>query len=128
VVGPPPYSRAELFYMGWEVETYTSQTPEDVRRHPITSVVIHDPAYASMLVDWLRLTSLSPNPDRRPNNHEDARLVIDLYRQDGDRVTYYASRFNLLSEDSSVKRPIDAEFRKAFEFQWVPAVRSWPPN
>ena len=45
---------------------------------------------------------------------DERRLVIDLVRMDGTRVTYYANDLYLFSEDGKRMREIDCDFKRRF--------------
>ncbi len=99
--------RADAYFIPWEVETRAALTPERVRqlanfKHTFTD---NAPAVAQLL----ELTKLKPAKNGQP---EDARLVIDLIDDTGQRHTFYASQFNFYSADSKQKRAIDEPFRQ----------------
>lgn len=116
------FVRAEIYYFEWDIETLVGLTPESVRSQPTIKTIIQSPiaplakAEVAALRRWLRIEEMKPTHANKKSNAEDARLVIDFYRSDGSRVTYYASRFNLISEDHKIKRPIDDAFREKFRF------------
>ena len=103
------WTRAELYFIDWDVLTRVALTPERVRE-----LADHKQTFArdfASIVNALAISKLRPakHPER-----EDARLVVDLYTDTGARVTYYASRFSLCTADSKWKHPIDAQFRRFF--------------
>jgi hypothetical protein len=108
-----PYTKAEIYYYGWDVLTRGRLSLDTVRTEFRTKTEIRDPAEVARLVRWLRLERMETSTDLQP---EDPRLVIDLRAADGAVSTYYASVFNLLSEDSRKKRKIDQAFRNRFDF------------
>ena len=103
------WTRAELYFIDWDVLTRVALTPDRVRE-----LADHKQAFSrdfAGIVNALAISKLRPakHPER-----EDARLVADLYTDTGARVTYYASRFSLCTVDSKWKHPIDAQFRRYF--------------
>lgn len=105
------FIRAEIYYYGWDLLTRYALSPEDVRmRHKIKIIIIEQDE-VTKFIKWLRINELKSvsKPEK-----EDARLVIDLFKSNGVRETYYASRFSLLSEDSLRKRSIDDSFKDMF--------------
>ncbi len=105
--------KAEVFYYGWDVETRTRLSPDDVRNRYWTKINIVNEHEVEQFIKWLELDKMT----KISVHEEDTRLVIDLYDLNGKRVTYYASTFNLCSEDSVFKRRIDKEFKEKFTFQ-----------
>jgi hypothetical protein len=105
------FVRAELYFIDWSVLTRASLSPEQVRRHPYISMRIEQQDRVSGLLKWLDIDALSPSTaDDGPG---DARLVVDLFDREGHRVTFYADRFSLMSEDGSRRRAIDRSFRES---------------
>ena len=111
------YIRAEVYYYGWDVLTRSKLSLDMVRKTPQIKIIIYDSFEVSRFTSWLRLDDMkSRNEPPTTDQSEDPRLVIDLFKADSRHVTYYASRFNLLSEDSRKRRPIDDTFRQKFIF------------
>ena len=110
----PAFIKAEIYYVSWDIDTRSKLTTKDVRKLYWIRISIREETEVNKFVNWLRLDEmkLAAVPEQ-----EDARLAIDLFKADGKRVTYYASQFNLLSEDSRSKRGIDEEFRRKFRFE-----------
>lgn len=111
------FTQAEIYYYGWDVLTRSRLSLTMVRENPEIQISIRDRFEVDCFVNWLQLDKLKENPTNAPTDAEDPRLVIDLFRSDNTRLTYYASRFNLASEDSRKKRPIDESFRNKFIFR-----------
>ncbi len=105
------FVRAEIYYYGWDVLTRYALSPEDVRKRHKIKIFIVDKDEVAKFVKWLRLDKMQSIS--RPEG-EDARLVVDLFKTNGVRESYYASRFNLISEDSLRKRHIDEIFKNMF--------------
>ena len=104
---------ADLYYYGWDVTTRVKLSPDDVRRDPRIVITVLDPARAAALHSWLALPEMVPvKPDRTGS----ARLVLDFTTGRGETITFYASRNELFSGDSSLVRAIDSEFRDRFRF------------
>jgi hypothetical protein len=103
------FVRAELFFIPWSVLTRSQLSPEQVRRHPHISMRIEDHHYVSEVVGWLGVDRLA----KSESDDGDARLVIDFFDDAGKRTTFYADRFNLMSENGVRRRPIDQRFRQA---------------
>ena len=111
------YIRAEIYYFSWESLTRSRLSLESIREFPHIKTVILDSYELRSFVRWLKLDELKNiGSAEKKYYEEDPRLVIDLFRPDGTRITYYASLANLLSEDSKKKRPINGIFRKRFSF------------
>lgn len=104
------WQRADIYFIDWDVLTRASLTPERVRELADSKRTFRRDA--PEIARALALDRLRPTKDKR---REDARLVIDLFTDTGDRITYYASRFNLCAADSASKRPIDEKFRQHFK-------------
>lgn len=102
------WTRADIYFIDWNVQVRVSLTPERVREIADSKRTFLD---ASHLVRVLALDKLKPTNDRRP---EDARLVVDLFTDTGARVTYYASMFDLCTADNALKRSVDEPFRERF--------------
>lgn len=104
------WQRAELYFIDWDMLTRVALTPERVRE-----IATHRRSFSSRelspVVEALMIRQLRPaaHPER-----EDARLVVDLYTDTDERITYYASRFAFCTADSKWKHPIDARFRRYF--------------
>jgi hypothetical protein len=109
----PQFIKAEIYYYGWDVLTRQKLSSSDVRNGYKIYISITDSTEVAKLVKWLRLDELQSVTN---NKAEDARLTIDLFKINGNRITYYASRFNLLTENASAKRSINKEFRDKFHF------------
>ena len=115
MAGPadPAVVSADLYYYGWDVTTRVKLSPDDVRRDPRIVITVLDPARAAALHSWLALPEMVPvKPDRTGS----ARLVLDFTTGRGETITFYASRNELFSGDSSLVRAIDSEFRDRFRF------------
>jgi len=111
-------AKVEIYYYGWDVLTRSRISLDTIRKNPKIATVIHDKFEISEFVRWLRISDMSQQPDRLSGMSatEDPRLVIDFFDLKNRRVTYYASRFRFLSEDSRKSRPIDDTFRRRFTF------------
>lgn len=107
------YIRAEISYYGWDVLTRSRTSLNAVREASRIKIVIYDSPEIARFVKWLYLEDMKDASDVRP---EDPRLVIDLFQSNNQRTTFYASRFNLISEDNKRKRSIDESFREKFRF------------
>jgi hypothetical protein len=103
------WERADINFVDWDLLIRTRITPENVRDLAGFRCTVQREAPG--IARALDLDNLHFSQDKRP---EDARLVIDLYSKAGLQVTYYASRFNLSTSDSTSKRPIDEQFRQHF--------------
>lgn len=109
------FIRAEIYYYGWDVLTRSRLSLAMVRENSKIQISIRDPSEVGCFVNWLQLDKMKDAATK--TLPEDPRLVIDLFRSDRSAVTYYASRFNLLSEDSKRKRAIDESFRQKFIYR-----------
>jgi hypothetical protein len=101
-----------IYYLGWDTEYPARLSPEAAREFASIVVTIHDPIEASKVRQRLDLSAMKSR-DAEP---EDARLVIDFMEGDQKTESFYASRFNLLSQDSTRARVIDENFRRHFRF------------
>ena len=105
-----PWKRADVYLVGWDVETRVSLTPDRARALADSKHSYQADAYK--VVAALDLAGLRPAKDTQP---EDARLVVDLFDGAGQRTTYYASRFDLCTDDNVQKHPINEAFRRHFQ-------------
>lgn len=105
----PTIVAAEIYYYGWEALHRTEFTPKDVRRLSRVTTKVLDPHRATALFKWVTAPAMTAN-----STTGDARLVLDFTTSGGLRITYYASRDTLYSEDSRLARPIEADFRDRF--------------
>ena len=105
------FSRAMVYFVGWDVVTRVAMSPDQVRKVASDVISVGEPERVATLVSWLKLGELKP----RREELSDSRLVIDLFDQDGKRVSFHVSRFDLISEDGQRGHPIDAAFRRRFE-------------
>lgn len=112
-----PYVRAQIYLIVWDVDTRSEMTPEDVRRLYDVRVSVEKPSEVEKLIRFLRLEEMQP---RKAASEEDARLVVDLFRADNTKTTYYASYSKLLSADSQLERTIGSDFRDIFAFPGSP--------
>jgi hypothetical protein len=105
------FVRAEIYYYDWDVLTRYALLPEDIRKRHKIKIIIVDKDEVAKFVKWLRLDEMQAisKPEM-----EDARLVIDLFNAKGVRESYYASQFNLISENSLRKRSVDETFKNMF--------------
>lgn len=108
------FSSVTIYYFGWDVLTRVALKPETVRESSNVIISINDSHRADVFFKWLntgemKIVDGGPSP-------ENTRLVIDFVSTNGSVLTYYASQFNLVSGDSSLKRPIDDNFRNRFRF------------
>jgi hypothetical protein len=105
----PQVVQADVYFMAWSTLTRVNQAPADIRAHPDVAIRTIDPACLKSVVATLRLDVLAKaEPD---GGQGDARLVIDLRDARGKTATYYADRFELMSEDGALRRPIDQRFQ-----------------
>ena len=84
---------------------------EYIRNNFDVSITLNDIDEINGFIAWLQLENLKHSKDYMD---EDPRLVIDFYETSGKRISFYASQFNLCSEDSKQKRKIDENFKKTF--------------
>jgi len=104
------WQRVDLYLIDWSVETRVSLKPDDVRR---TSKFRR--TFDKDISEIVRSLGLDQLVIAKNKDREDARLVIDLFTDNGVRTTYYASSFNLCAADNGLKHPIDKSFRGRFE-------------
>ena len=111
------FTRIEIYYYGWDVLTRSRLSLDTIRRNSKIHITILDQYEMGQFAKWARFDEMEDvDVPHGVVVGEDPRLVIDLYEHDGKRVTYYASKFNLLSEDSKKRRRIDERFRRKFSF------------
>lgn len=106
---PVDVVQAELFFIPWSTETRSSLSPSDVREHPEVTFTVTEPQCLEHLMIWLKLGDLAKS--RSGDAPGDARLVIDIRDSHGILLPFYADQFSLISEDASLRRPIDQRFR-----------------
>jgi hypothetical protein len=103
----------DIYYYGWDVMTRARLELDDVRKGNKIKTTIYSSDEIASFIDWLNLDDMKKVGNPRP---EDPRLVIDFIDEEQNRYSYYASRFSLLNENSTIRRPIDDTFRKRFTF------------
>lgn len=108
---PVRYASAHVYLLGWDTRARWDLSLDDVRRMSTVTTILEDRYDATAFADSLRLDALASPP--KPVMDE-RRLVIDLVRLDGTRVTYYANDFYLFSEDGKRMRAIDCDFKRRF--------------
>jgi hypothetical protein len=117
VDGEHHYVKAHIYYYGWDVMTRTRISLNDVRTSFKIEMIVLDSYEIERLITLLNLDDFIEVKNIEMEKYSnDPRLVIDLYDSKGVRTTYYASRFKLLSEDSSLVHSIDGSFRSHFTF------------
>jgi hypothetical protein len=112
------FVKAEIYYYGWDVMTRGRLSLDDVRRNPMIRTTISYSHEALTLARWLSLESMAQSEGKEARSG-DPRLVIDFWNQEGIRTTYYSDGALLISEDGTVWRKIDREFRQRFTFTAV---------
>lgn len=106
------YVKAEIYYYQWDALTRAALTFDDLRERHHIKIVIVSKFQVVDFVKWLKLGDMSMTS----GEEEDPRVLIDLYDSSGNKTTYYASRFNLNSADSKMKRKVEEDFFKKFYF------------
>ncbi|HEX7965329.1 MAG TPA: hypothetical protein VF651_06390 [Gammaproteobacteria bacterium] len=107
------YVKGQVYLFHWEEITNRIRPLSEVRTERTEYVEISNVEYLKAFVGWLRLDALTEVEE--PVEHN-ALFVIDLTKADGGVDTYYSDGCNLYSADSKYSRPIDASFRKQFDF------------
>ncbi|HSV44079.1 MAG TPA: hypothetical protein VLJ10_05940, partial [Candidatus Bathyarchaeia archaeon] len=107
---PAEFTKAKIYYLGWDLSTRARLSPEDARARAMVEIAVNDPYVVGNIVKFLDLPAM-----KKAEQPGDPRLVIDLYKADGSMTSYYASRFTLYTEDSSLSREIDQRFRDIFD-------------
>jgi hypothetical protein len=113
----PSFSKAVIYYSGWDTLSRIRWGPKDVRRTAYVVITVSEPMRVKLIWESLHLPETSimtEEADFAPA--QDARLVLDFTTKDGKVLTYYASSTYLLTADSMHKRPIDSQFRDRFRF------------
>jgi len=111
------YSRVEIFYYGWDILVRSKLSLDNVRDNAKIKIIISDSYEIENFIKWARLNELQEIIDSKNEiMDDDPRLVIDMFDSENKRITYYASRFRILTEDSTKWRKIDDEFKKKFHF------------
>jgi ribonucleotide monophosphatase NagD (HAD superfamily) len=100
------WKRAELYFTYWNVLTRARLTITAARESAQYKKTFT--TNAPQIAEILALHKLKSVKEKDP---EDARLVVDLYTDTNQKITYYASRFRLSSEDDSMKRNLDNNFQ-----------------
>lgn len=105
------YKSATVYLVGWNIQTRTRLSMEDVRRRSSVTTTIGS-GEVSEFAKSLQLDTLAPRVEAVV---DEPRLVIDLVRFDGKRETFYANDAYLFSDDGSRMREVDVCFQRRFE-------------
>jgi hypothetical protein len=111
--------RVDIFYVSWELMARHNMSPDEVRKDSFVNVQINDSNEISKFLKSLKLNELMEAQTLSANG-VDVRLVIDVYKPNGTKSTYFASAFRLYSEDGLKSKPVDNEFKKRF-FSFIPS-------
>lgn len=107
---PAEFTKAKIYYLGWDLLTRARLSPEDARARAMVEIAVNDQYVVENIVKFLDLPAM-----KKAEQPGDPRLVIDFYKTDGSITSYYASRFSLYTEDSSLSREIDQRFQDVFD-------------
>lgn len=107
------YKQINLYFVRWEIVTRTSLSPDDVRRMRHVYAEVTDKALISDLVTAIGATKFATRPSTEP---EEARLVIELVRSNGQLDVYYANGQRLLTFDSTKAAPLSQRLMTALNF------------
>jgi hypothetical protein len=107
------WQRVDIYYVNWDVETRMLLAPENVRQQ---GAKFHFSSQRKIdgFVKLLEIKKLRPAGEPGFPFPQNARLVVDLIRDDGTPITYYAGRDVLCNRDCSLQRPINEAFRRQF--------------
>ena len=111
----PRFARAEVFLIRWEIQTFTSVTPEAVRSGYASMTVLRDDVEIAGLLDALNSAALHPAAAPTDRNG-DFRLVMDFIRADGTKETFAAEYGRLVRLADGASHSIDSDFRRRFSF------------
>lgn len=103
------FVRVEVFSIPMMVLSSARLSPKDVRNMHHQRIVSTNPVLVNNVKAWMRLEDMKRQEGSFAPG--DARLVIDLYDEYGERTSYYASYIELYSENSIYSRPIGFQFR-----------------
>jgi|SRR5882672_2592210 len=109
------YSRAELYYVDWDMTTVPGLSPASVRRSADVAAV-YGPTVAGLLREWLG-NQLQRMPPFHPTH--DVRLVL-VFNGPHGAESFYATQFGLYSEDGSVAKGIDDTFKDTIRRMMLP--------
>ena len=105
--------RAEIYSIDWNIVTGTAIEIGWFRSAARSHQVLTDQKDIAELVRLLAPERLSA-PPANPSRHGDFRLLVDLYRPDGTKETFAASRGGLVRESDWASRDLDDAFRSHF--------------
>ena len=105
------YSKIKIYFIDWSIITRSRFKLDYIRNNYDVSITLNDTDEINGFINWLQLEKLKYNKDYED---EDPRLVVDLYHNSGKQISFYASQFNLCSEDSKQKRQIGENFKQTF--------------
>ena len=107
------FANAKAYFVGWDLRTRVPLGFDDVIRMRRIYFEITDPGLTANFMNWLRLSQMQKRESTQP---ADARLVIELTRENGDVTILYSDGSHVFSADSSRFREVDDAFRDRFDF------------
>lgn len=108
------YVKVEIYYYDWDVQTRYALTPDIVRTNYWLKITIVNKAEIDRFIQWLHTEKMKKIDIKEIY---DIRLVIDLFDRDGKRTSYYATQFDLINENATLKLRIDDKFKTKFNFK-----------
>jgi hypothetical protein len=112
------FVRASIYFVPWRVESYVAMRPEDVRnaaQHREIGSRVFRVTSAVRIAEVLGVLDLGALHPERADYREDTRLVVDFFDRSGKETSYRANPGFLANLRNTMRRPIDARFRKYFE-------------
>ncbi|WP_028313211.1 hypothetical protein [Desulfatibacillum aliphaticivorans] len=102
------YDQAEIYYTDWYMTTIAALSPDDVRSGWSIKITVKGQEETAKLVRWARFDDMQADPENQDLG--DVRLVIDLFKG-GERTSYNANQFYLMSKDGQKRRKLTPAFR-----------------
>lgn len=109
----------KVYYYIWNIFTRYRLSLSNIRELSDTQIVIRGEDNINSFITWARLSELKdvPNDELEIQGPIEPRLVIDLIKDNGEIITYYANNQYLYTADSKKKLPITDSFRDKFTFE-----------
>ena len=115
-VDPFKVTEAVIWFVPWDVQTRTTQSPDQIRSHPYFRLSVHNQTEIEKLIKHLPISNLRPNRERP----DDIRLVVDFKLKTGQRITFCASQFYFFSGNQKFRTKPEPQFFKFFDLDKLP--------
>lgn len=112
------FVRADIYFVPWLVESVVAWPPELLREaasHGDPGSHVFHVTSPARIAEILRVLNLSALRPERGDYSEDTRLVIDFFDRAGNRTSYRANSRFLCNLKNTMRRQVDARFRRYFE-------------